>query len=233
MRDSVDALRYEVPRPLDPDEVPGIVAKMIPVGARVLDVGMWGRNTHQALSPDACHAEFLGLEPDPARAARALTRGLDVRAICFDRELVRDLGRFDIVLFADVLEHLADPQASLLLSHEVLRRGGAVIASIPNVAHWSVRADLLRGRFRYQPCGIMDATHLRWFTAESAKSLLVSAGFSIIEFRASAGVEGPETMCRAPLCWIPANQRALFLRTACRHWPTLFGSQYVLKAKVR
>jgi methionine biosynthesis protein MetW len=232
LRDAVDALRYEVPRPLEPDEVPGIVAKMIPSGARVLDVGC-GEGTLSKVLSDACHAEVLGLEPDPARAECAMARGLNVRVVCFDRELVRDLGRFDIVLFADVLEHLANPQTALLLSHEVLKGGGAVIASIPNVAHWSVRADLLRGRFRYQPCGIMDATHLRWFTADSAKSLIVSAGFNIVEYRAAAGVAVPDNLYRAPLCWLPANQRARFLRTACRHWPTLFGSQHVLKAEVQ
>ena len=232
LRDAVNALRYEVPRPLDADEVPGIVAKMIPCGARVLDVGC-GEGTLSKVLSDACHAEVLGLEPEPARAARAMERGLNVRVACFDRELVRDLGQFDIVLFADVLEHLANPQAALLLAHEVLKPGGAVIASIPNVAHWSVRTDLLRGRFRYQACGIMDATHLRWFTADSAKSLLVSAGFKIMEYRAAAGVAVPDNMCRAPLCWIPANPRSVFLRAASRRWPTLFGSQHVLKAEVR
>jgi methionine biosynthesis protein MetW len=232
LRNAVDALRYEVPRPLDADEVPGIVAKMIPAGARVLDVGC-GEGTLTKVLSDACHAEFVGLEPDPARAARASSRGLDVRAVGFDREQVHDLGGFDIVLFADVLEHLADPQAALLLAHEVLKPGGAVIASIPNVAHWSVRADILRGRFRYQPSGIMDATHLRWFTADSAKALLASAGFNIIEYRATAGVAVPDNICRAPMCWVPASPRSFFLRTASRCWPTLFGSQHVLKAEMR
>ena len=236
LRDAVDALRYEVPRPLDADEVPGIVAQMIPVGARVLDVGC-GEGTLTKVLSDACHAEFVGVEPDATRAGRAGTRGLDVRTMRFDRDgvgdLIRDFGRFDIVLFADVLEHLGDPQAALLLSREVLKPGGAVIASIPNVAHWSVRADLLRGRFRYRPDGIMDATHLRWFTADSAKSLLVSSGFNIVEYRATAGVAIPDNINRAPLCWMPARQRSVFLRVASRRWPTLFGSQHVLKAEAR
>ena len=63
-----------------------------------------------------------------------------------------------------------------MVARQALKPGGAVIVSVPNVAHWSVRLCLLRGMFQYQQEGIMDATHLRWFTQESIKSLLTSFG---------------------------------------------------------
>lgn len=229
LQGAVDPLRYEVDRPLDPDEVPGIVAKMIPMGSRVLDVGC-GEGLLSTVLENACRAEFVGIEPDPTRAARAVARGLNVVRGFFEEQAIRQLGLFDVVLFADVLEHLANPQAMLITCRGALKPGGATIVSIPNVAHWSVRTELLQGRFRYQPTGIMDATHLRWFTAASATSLLASAGFDAVEYRASAGVAAPDNLNRAPIGWLPTKSRNAVLRVGSRSWPTLFGAQHVLKA---
>jgi methionine biosynthesis protein MetW len=225
---ALDPLRYDG-HILDPDEVSGIATSMIPRGAKVLEVGC-GTGSLSQIVRETCRADVVGIEPDPARAQRAADRGLKVHSGFLSRELIQEIGPFDVVLFADVLEHLPNPQAMLLLSREALSAGGAVIVSIPNVAHWSVRANLLRGKFQYQPSGIMDATHLKWFTVATAESLIVSSGFKVIEYRASAGV-GICDNSRPPLSWLPANCQARFLRLACRHWPTLFGCQHVLKAE--
>jgi len=232
LQEAVEPLRYQVDRPLDPDEVPGIIAKMIPIGSRVLDIGCGEGTLTKALS-DACRAEFVAIEPDRTRAGRAADRGLSVLVGSFDREIIRELKSFDIVLFADVLEHLPNPHAMLLTCREVLRPRGAIIVSVPNVAHWSVRSELLQGRFRYQPTGIMDATHLRWFTATTAKSLIASAGFEVVGYRASAGVAVPDNLNRAPLCWLPSGYRTRLLRMGSRRWPTLFGAQHVVKAEMQ
>ena len=181
---------------------------------------------------DKCRAEFVGIEPDPVRAARAIARDLEVRVGYLTQKLIREIGSFDVVLFADVLEHLPNPQSMLLLSRGALKRRGAVIVSVPNVAHWSVRLCLLRGRFQQQEWGIMDATHLRWFTADSIRSLIGSSGFKATEYRATAGQGLPDNDGRAPLRWLPANYRTHFLRVAARHWPTLFGAQHVIKAEM-
>ena len=78
----------------------------------------------------------------------------------------------------------------------------------------------------------MHATHLRWFTADSAKSLLASAGFKAVKYRATAGADVPDNICRLPLRWVPANARTRFHRVASRHWPNLFGAQHILKAEI-
>jgi methionine biosynthesis protein MetW len=231
LQSAPDPLRYDGDRPLDPDEVPGIVADMIPTGSRVLDIGCGTGSLSRILS-DACHAEIVGIEPDPIRAQRATERGVKVYVGPLTPELICQIGSSDIVLLADVLEHLPNPQAMLVLAREALRPRGAVIVSVPNVAHWSVRADLIHGRFRYQPWGIMDATHLRWFTVETAKSLLASAGFNVVEYRATAGIGLLDNYGRAPLRWLPPTFRNRLLQLGCRHWPTLFGSQHVLKAEM-
>jgi methionine biosynthesis protein MetW len=224
-----DALRYDCERLLDPEEVTGIAAEMISPGSRVLDVGC-GAGALTRMLADKCGAEFVGIEPDPVRAARAMERGLMVHVGYLTQEIIREIGSFDIVLFADVLEHLPNPQAVLLLSRAALKPRGAVIVSVPNVAHWSVRLCLLRGKFQYRESGIMDATHLRWFTDDGIESLLASSGFRVIQYRATAGQGLPDNDNRAPLRWLSPNYRTRFLRMASRKWPTLFGAQHVLKA---
>lgn len=214
---------------LDPDSVAGIVAEMICEGARVLDVGCGSGSLGQILS-EQCGANVVGIEPDPIRAGQARARGLEVYATELTEVLATEIGRFDVVLFTDVLEHLSNPHAELTKARTILKPTGAVILSVPNVAHWSVRLDILRGRFRYQPWGIMDATHLRWFTLETIKSLLQSAGFNPTKYRATAGLGLPDNN-KKPLAWLAPKPREAFLRWGCRRWPALMGSQYVIKAE--
>lgn len=224
-----DPFRYDG-HVFDPDEVAGIVASMVPAGARVLDVGCAAGSMDRLLAEN-CRAEVVGVEPDARRAELARSRGVEVHRGYLTRELIGEIGRFDLVLLADVLEHLPDPQAMLVLAREALKPGGAVIVSVPNVAHWSVRLCLLRGRFQYMEWGIMDATHLRWFTSDSVKSLITSSGYKIIQYRGTAGVWILDNYARAPLRWLPRSYRQRLLRLGCRHWPTLFASQHVLKAQ--
>jgi methionine biosynthesis protein MetW len=231
LQDAPDPLRYDG-HVLDPDEVTGIFASMIAMGDRVLDVGC-GTGSITKILADTCRTEVIGIEPDAERAARAISRGLKVHIGRLNSELIRTTGLFDVVLFADVLEHLADPRSMLLTAREALRPRGSVIISVPNVAHWSVRAEMIfRGRFQYQATGIMDATHLRWFSADSARSLLASAGFRVTAYRATAGTTLLDNNMRRPLRWLPAKSRAVFLRFASRRWPTLFGCQHVLKGEM-
>jgi methionine biosynthesis protein MetW len=226
----LNPLRYDG-HVLDTDEVSGIVTRMIPKGARVLEVGC-GTGSLSRIVADTCSAEVVGIEPDLERAGRARMRGLEVHAGYLSSELIHKIGLFDVVLLADVLEHLSSPQTMLLMSRKTLRAGGAAIVSVPNVAHWSVRADILRGRFQYQPSGIMDVTHLRWFTLNTLLELIASSGFEVTTYRATAGLSLSESMYRRPLLWLPISYRMRLVRFGCRHLPSVFGCQHVLKARV-
>jgi SAM-dependent methyltransferase len=86
---------------------------------------------------------------------------------------------FDALLASEVIEHLIDPSATLKRLAKLLKPGALVIASVPNVAHWRIVADLVRGRFDYTDWGVMDRTHLRWFTPRSFKELLEDAGIDV------------------------------------------------------
>lgn len=87
--------------------------------------------------------------------------------------------RFDAVLLGDVLEHLRYPHSLLELVHGVLKPEGRILVSVPNVANVRVRFGLLFGHFRYEESGILDKTHLRFFTLAAARALLEQAGYRI------------------------------------------------------
>jgi methionine biosynthesis protein MetW len=223
-----DALRYDLQTD-DPHEAAGIVLSMIPRGARVLDVGC-GTGATTWLIREKRVADVVAIEPNPERARAARARGLSVRNEVLAEGLLSELGSFDIIVLQDVLEHLSAPACMLALCKRALRPRGSVVASIPNVAHWSVRLDLLRGHFDYQPSGIMDATHLRWFTTAGAKRLFDAEGLKIVEHRMSAGSGQPEYVERWPWCWMPARIREPLVHGAVSYWPNLFGCQHIIRA---
>jgi methionine biosynthesis protein MetW len=227
---ALEPLRYDEQEP-DPFEATGMILDMIPPGSRVLDVGC-GTGSISFLIRDIRRCTVIGVEPHAERARKARSRGIDVAASELNSNSAFTLGRFDVVLFADVLEHMADPLSTLRLSRDLLKARGCLIASIPNVAHWTVRLNLLRGRFDYDVSGIMDATHLRWFTVRSLDRLFTQAGYRIVESKASAGLWMEEYRL-SPWRWIPRPVLAKFVHGAAQAWPTLFGCQYVIRAELQ
>ncbi len=98
----------------------------------------------------------------------------------FSREIPLPADRdFDVIVLADVLEHLPEPASTLRALIRHLARDGALIVSLPNAVHWSVRAHVAAGRFEYTPRGILDRGHLRFFTSSSARRLFRDAGLEV------------------------------------------------------
>jgi 2-polyprenyl-3-methyl-5-hydroxy-6-metoxy-1,4-benzoquinol methylase len=150
---------------------------------RVLDVGCGIGLNGAAARVRGAHV--TGLEIAAGSLARAAGRLHEVIAADLESDSSVSTalaGRtFDLLLFGDVLEHTRDPAAVLarLLPH--LEEEGRVIVSLPNVAAWTVRLGLLGGRFDYAPSGILDKTHLRFFTRESAIRLVEGAGLQVLD----------------------------------------------------
>lgn len=89
-------------------------------------------------------------------------------------------GPFDTILALDILEHLVDPWATVALLDKALRPGGSLIVSVPNINNLIVVVPLVfRGRFEYQDAGVLDRTHLRWFTRKSAIELATCSGMTL------------------------------------------------------
>lgn len=149
--------------------------RLLAPGGRVLDIGCASGGLLAVLRPGAGHLAGLELSPTAAAAAAQVGDQIVCGALA-DDGLPFEAGSFDLVVLADVLEHLADPGAGLARATAWCRPGGAVLVSVPNVAHWHARLTLLRGRWPQHDSGTFDAGHLRWFTRGSLRELLADAG---------------------------------------------------------
>ena len=159
---------------------------------RLLGEG-WGRRALDVGAADGFLAELLtrrgwqvtALERDPAQAAKARGRCHEVIVADLDGAAPRLEGVFDAIVYGDVLEHLSDPLPVLVALNRSLAAGGRVIVSVPNVAHLWVRLSLLLGRWDYGDRGILDRTHLRFFTRRSFLRFLGDAGLDLEELVAT------------------------------------------------
>ncbi|MDQ1462337.1 MAG: hypothetical protein QOI08_3821, partial [Actinomycetota bacterium] len=135
-------------------------------------------------------------------------------------------GGYDIVLCADVLEHVREPRALLQRAQAHLAPHGTIVASVPNFAHWYPRARVALGRFDYDRRGILDIGHVRFFTRKSFERIVKSAGLAA---RRSESIGLPlEALSRGGQ---DANNRATPIgkveRLAVDVWPTMFGFQFL------
>jgi 2-polyprenyl-3-methyl-5-hydroxy-6-metoxy-1,4-benzoquinol methylase len=163
-------------------------------GGRQDIVAMLAPNPEQAILELGCGAGGT------ARAARAANKagryiGIELMADAaklaadaVDQVLVGDIesldleplaGQFDVLIVSEVLEHLVDPWTTVRRLTGCLKPGAAIFASSPNVAHWHVLKNLFLGRFDYSEIGVMDRTHLRWFTPHSYRAMFEAAGVEV------------------------------------------------------
>jgi 2-polyprenyl-3-methyl-5-hydroxy-6-metoxy-1,4-benzoquinol methylase len=218
-------LRYEFEIDLEADSVHASVVGLAGESRRVLELGCATGYMSEVLRARGCYV--VGVERDPLMAEVAEQR-------C-DRLIVGDLDlldlaeelageRFDVIVAADVLEHLRDPLQVLRSLRPLLAEGGYLVASIPNVAHGSVRLALLEGRFPYQERGLLDRTHLRFFTRESFGQLLEDAGFLISDMVCH------ELILAASEVPFEGNGATAELRAALENDPDATTYQFVVKA---
>jgi SAM-dependent methyltransferase len=192
---------------------------------RILDAGTAGGYLGKILR-DRGHS-VAGIENDPATAERA--------KVYYDSFQIADLQayefpyrrEFDYILFADVLEHLRDPADVLRKCLPALRESGKIIISVPNVANVFVRLSLLLGRFDYMDRGILDRTHLRFFTRRSLLTML-----SEVPCRPLRVVATPVPL---QIVW-PLTDKRFFsplhgaLNMVTRFWKAGLAYQFVIEA---
>ena len=135
-------------------------------------------------------------------------------------------GPYDLCLCSHVIEHVRNPTPLLNSVHRVLSPDGLLLVALPNILQYKHRWDLCRGRFDYQEWGIMDSTHVRWYTWESGKKLLESHNFSVIRRVADGGF--PLSSLRAVL---PGPAVRFLDRFALTTFPGLFGWQHLFLAR--
>ncbi len=202
-----------------------------PVG-RVLDVGCGAGDNARLLTARFPGCEVFGITYSAAEAAAA--RG--AMTTCWVANIEEDLPeqlratRFDAVIFSHVLEHMRDPAATLSRFAQLLHGGGVALIAVPNVLSWAMRWQFLRGDFEYQSDGVLDDTHLRFFTYLTAERYLVGRcpGLKLISKTVTGSV--PQWVLRRYL--LPRRVSRWIDQFGCRLWPNLFGDQILLKAVV-
>lgn len=175
---------------------------------RVLDIGCATGYLAERFARNGCRVTGIEMDPAAAEEARRHCERVIVGGADQPGTLESAGGGFDVIVCGDVLEHMAAPERALTLLRKLLVPGGSLLVSLPNVAYARVRLDLLRGRFEYQETGILDRTHLRFFTRHSARRLFAECGWMEREFH-------------------PAADRRPYL--AARLWPTLLAPQFVFR----
>lgn len=192
---------------------------MIPAGGRVLDVGCSGGYLAERLTEGG--AQVVGIELDPAAAERA--RGVCEQVLVGDvehMELPFEPLSFDAIVCADLIEHLRDPGAFLARVRPLLDPAGRLVLTTPNVANWSIRLQLLFGRWRYTERGILDRTHTHLFTRRTLTETLEQAGY---------GLEALDFTVPVPVIGTPLLERAAHRLGGLR--PELFAFQFVAAAR--
>lgn len=188
----------------------------------VLDVGCWNGTLGSVLIRES-GAVVDGIERDAEQARAALANGYRAVQVADLNREVPDVGdySYDFILFGDVLEHLVHPEIVLAAISQRLKPGGRIIVSLPNIAFAGNRLSHLFGRWDYRDYGILDRTHLRFFTKRTMARLVEGAGLRVRRVEGYVGLHKYPWIVREPL------------RFLGRTWPSLFAIQIVLNAEVR
>jgi 2-polyprenyl-3-methyl-5-hydroxy-6-metoxy-1,4-benzoquinol methylase len=159
-------------------------------GLRLLELGAGDGATLRAAKEMGLASYTVGVElVEPEGGAPGVDRFL--RGNVETMELDLSVGSFDAVLCADVLEHLVDPWRVVARMADLLRPGGVFLSSIPNVRnHRVLRPLVLGGDFRYQPAGLMDRSHLRFFCRRNIREMFEGAGLKVEAMEENMGGYG-------------------------------------------
>lgn len=174
----IEANHYDYAIDPNGDSTPNKVLRWVGQNRRVLELGTAAGVMTRAMKDQGC--TITGIEYDPAMAERAAPYCERMIVGDLDQmDLAATLGdtRFDVLVAADVLEHLRDPWRLLEQARQLIAPGGHAVLSIPNIGHAAVIAGLMGGRFDYRDKGLLDRTHLRFFTRVGIEDMLLATGW--------------------------------------------------------
>lgn len=199
-------------------------------GKRLLDIGCGAGDNAALIKSRYPECDVFGITHSAVEADLARRHMAQCWVFDIESELPADLVNkpFDVLIFSHVLEHLQDPAVVLARFSRLLRSGGVVLMAVPNVLSWRMRLQFLRGNFEYESAGVLDDTHLRFFTYFTADQYLLSKSPDLqVTTKAASG--------SVPLWWLrryvfPRRWAEYIDQWGCRHWPNLFGGQVLIRA---
>lgn len=219
---------YEYDIDLNSDTAPARVIRMIGKNRRVLEVGAGpGSITRHLVEASGC--DVVALEIDPSAIEKLKVFCDRVYAVDLNRkDWADDLkaeDKFDVIIAADVLEHVYDPLSTLMGMKSLLRGGGEIILSIPHVAHSALVSCILDENFQYRDWGLLDRTHIRFFGLKNINELYSRAGLSIVD--AEFVIRSPEQTELAPVWEKTSDTVKAALQT------NKFGNVYQIVSKAK
>lgn len=207
-----------------------LVLSLVPVGARrILDVGCGGGDNARCLMASGRDLHIVGITHSPEEARMAAAHMAAVHVLDIEREISVDLdGPADLIIFSHVLEHMRDPVAVVSRFLPYLSGDGHVLIAVPNTLEWRTRLGFLFGRFRYAEHGILDRTHLRFFTYDTAASELVDPvpGLNLVTRKGRGALPFGRLRSRV----LPGRLSRAADEAAVRWFPNLFAGEVALLA---
>jgi len=210
---------------------PPVIELIGPSIHSILDIGCGAGDNAALIQKKHPHCKIYGITHS-APEARIARQYLEECWVFNIEEPLPDalaMHTFDTLLFSHVLEHMRDPADVLARFSNLLNPGGEVLIAVPNILVWSQRFKFLTGNFMYEPAGVLDDTHLRFFTYETADRYLLSKSPNLeLKLKRTTGSVPLWVMRRHIL---PKSWSARIDDWGCRHWPNLFGTQVLIKAE--
>jgi len=202
-----------------------LTLNLIKEGTKILDLGCATGYIARELSKKGCETWGVDVDKEAALKARQYCKKVIVSDLDTCSSLAFPKKFFDYVILLDVIEHLKYPENILSIAKTHLKRGGKVLISTPNIAHASIRLMLMRGDFDYSPSGIMDNTHVHFYTMKSLGTFLKKIGLKVLKVIPTNG------MCKVPLLYkitdrLPYSWQYKITSLA----PTLFSHQFIAVA---
>jgi len=166
-----------------PDTAPEKVVQMVGGNKRVLELGAGPGSITRRISANNCSVTVLEIDWSAIKIVKSFCENVyqcDLNKPDW-KSSVPALGKFETIVAADVFEHLNDPKTCLNQLHELLTENGSLVVSLPHAGHAAIMACLYNSDFDYQPYGLLDNTHVRFFGLKNMQTLFDDTGFKIIE----------------------------------------------------
>lgn len=184
--------RHKYDYKVSPSSAAAKVVRMVGKNQRVLELGSGPGAITRLLNENSCRVTALELDQNAIDIVSKYCEKI-YRCNLNDSEwpnILSSLDRFNVIVAGDVLEHLYNPWDVLTKLHGLLSTDGHIVISLPHIGHNAIIACLLSGDFEYQPWGLLDQTHIRFFGLKNVQELFNNAGFKIIQ--AEFVVKSPE-----------------------------------------
>ncbi len=182
---------------------------------KVLEFGCANGRMSRYLKENGCEITGVEIDKQNAEAAKVFCREVITGDIEDTLIMRRVDAKFDVIIFGDVLEHLRNPAPILRAASGYLAENGYVLVSLPNFAYFTVRKDLMMGRFEYnEKGGIVDSEHVRFFTLATSKKMFLDCGYDIAYF---------------DMLSVPRFKRFPLLYNFLKIAPSFFGYEFIFK----